>query len=498
MVRAETAIIADEEPLSIILMIGDGMGYEQIKLAQLVEVGVNDSLVMQQLMWNASVATFNINGEITDSAAAGTALATGKKTSYGRVGVLPTGTLLENIVEFSQTLGIATGIVSTCSMVHATPATFVAHVNSRSDYSIIANQIIDSNVDVLLAGGDGSFSSTQENSMASKGYTVVKNRADMLLVTSGKIFGLFAYEHMDYETDRDYAITPSLAEMTNKSIELLSQDSDGFFLMVEGGQIDFACHDNDKVNSALETIEFDKAVKVAYDYVTEHSNAVLIVTADHETGGLTVLSHDLNDNLPSALLTQEENEVIRIARVNNVTVGWSSTDHTNTPVPLYCYGTAFSGLPEYTTIDNTQIFTLMKSYLLENPLDISDTIAPIWSITPTNQEVMEGEIFSYQVRALDASGIEGYAVNNTMNFTISPVGLITNLTSLTPGIYGLNVSVWDAHDNLAFRIITITILPESATTTTGTESGTNLLFIAGAGIGVAIIILLVVFIIRRR
>jgi len=514
----EHTSVAAEDGLSIIIMIGDGMGYEQVKLAQLVEVGLTGSLTMQQLMWNASVATFNILGDITDSAAAGTALATGYKTTYGRLGLLPNNAILENIIEFSQNLNKSTGIVSTCRMVDATPAAFSTHVDSRREYEIIASQLVnDANVDVLLAGGDDYFSTAQENSMATQGYAVVKNRVDMLNVTSGKIFGVFAPEHIDYEIDRDYVTTPSIAEMTNKSIELLSQDSDGFFLMVEGGKIDLACHDENKVNTALETIEFDKAVKIALDYVEVHSNTILIVTADHETEGLVVMNSNLNATLPSDILTQAENEAIRVARVNNITVDWTATYHTNTPVPLYGYGTAFTPLPESITIDNTQVFTLMKDYLLGNPLDVTDELAPIWSVLPSDQEITECELLSYQVRAVDASGIEGYALNDTLDFAISSAGLITNMTSLFVSTYGLNVTVWDVHGNLSFRLFSITILEETTTpiTTTDVTSETsttqaNTTSTTGAGfpldtsmflmisIGGVAVVLVAIMLVRKR
>jgi alkaline phosphatase len=380
---ANQPIPADDGPLSIILMIGDGMGYEHVRLAQLVEVGEYGSLTMQQLMWNASVTTINVNGAVTDSAAAGTALATGHKTTNHMVGVLPDGTPLENIVEFGQSLNKSTGLVSTCRIVDATPATFATHVLDRYETTEIARQLVEeANVDVLLGGGTTYFLPDQINTMVSNGYSIVYNRSSLMGVSSGKLLGLFAVDYMDYEIDRNYTTTPSIAEMTSKSIELLSQDPDGFFLMVEGGLIDLAAHDKNKVNDALDTIEFDKAVKVALDYVKEHSNTVLMVTADHETMGLVVVSHNLNDELPSNLLTQNENETLRIARINNVTVDWTATYHTDWPVPLYCYGSAFSELTPDITIDNTDIFVLMKDYFLGNPLTVT-TITTTTTATPT-------------------------------------------------------------------------------------------------------------------
>ena len=375
-------ILANQEPLSIVLMIGDGMGFEHVRLAQLVEVGENGSLAMQQLTWNASVATQSANAAITDSAAGGTAIATGHKTNNDMVSVLPNGTNLETILEIGQNLNKSTGIVSTCRIVDATPATFATHVTDRDDRDEITRQLVEeADVDVLLGGGTSYFTSDQINTMISDGYSVVYDRSSMLAVTTGKVLGLFGAVHMGYEIDRNYVTTPSIAEMTNKSIELLSQDPDGFFLMVEGGQIDLAAHDDSKVNNALETIEFDRAVKVALDYVKVHTNVILIVTADHETQGLVVLSHNLGTELPSSLLSQNENETLRIARANNVTVAWTASYHTDWQVPLFCYGSVFSELPLNVTIDNTNTFALMKDYFMGNPLNVTPVEIPTTTTT---------------------------------------------------------------------------------------------------------------------
>jgi alkaline phosphatase len=171
--------------------------------------------------------------------------------------------------------------------------------------------------------------------------------------------------------------------MTNKSLELLSQDPDGFFLMVEGGKIDLAGHDENKVNDALDTIAFDKAVKIAKDYVDENNNTILIVTADHETEGLVVLSHDLNSTLPGSLTTEAEKKELRIARINNVTVDWTATYHTNWPVPIYCTGKAFENLTSDITIDNTAFFGMMKDYWLGNPLSVDEVEPPVTTTTTT-------------------------------------------------------------------------------------------------------------------
>jgi alkaline phosphatase len=307
---------------------------------------------------------------VTDSAAAATAIATGNKTNKGFVSISPSLIPLETILEYAQTQNKSTGIVATSIIVHATPASFMTHVSDRNDYAEIARQIVeDANVDVLLGGGLNYFSGSQISTMISKGYSVAYNRTELAGIGSGKIFGLFSDSHMDYEHDRDYDIQPSIAEMTNKSIEVLSGDADGFFLMVEGSRIDHAAHNDDSVRNALDTIAFDEAIDVALEYVQEHNNTILLVTADHETEGLVVLSHNLNSELPSSLVTEEEKRTLRGVRANNVTVNWTATYHTNWSVPLFCHGTAFSDLTNNITFDNTDIYTLMKNFYLGNPLN---------------------------------------------------------------------------------------------------------------------------------
>ena len=374
-------IIAADEPLNVILMIGDGMGYDHVELARLVEFGENGSLTMQQLTWNASVATFSADASVTDSAAAATAMACGVKTNKGMLGLKPAGQSVQSILEYAQILNKSTGIVSKTRIIDATPAGFMTHVWNRYEFDEIASQIVQSDVDVLLGGGLDYFSAGQLSDMESNNYTIVYDRPTMLNVTSGRIFGLFADIHMDYELDRNHLTDPSIAEMTNKSIELLSQDPDGFFLMVEAGRIDLAAHDEDKVRNALETIEFDESIRVALDYVEAHNNTILIVTADHETEGLVVLSHDLNSELPGSLSTHNEKEALRIERVNNITVQWTADYHTAADVPIYCYGSTFDELSVDITIDNTNIYSLMKDFYDGEPLSIVPYTPPV--TTPT-------------------------------------------------------------------------------------------------------------------
>jgi alkaline phosphatase len=384
-----SVVQADVEPLSIILMIGDGMGYEHVELARLVEFGDSGSLNMQDSDWNATVTTHSANEEVTDSAAAATAMATGNKTNNGYLAVSPLIAPLETILEFAKNQNKSTGIVATSEITHATPAAFMTHVDSRTNTTEIARQIVEeADVDVLLGGGQSKFSGAQITTMISNGYSVVYNRTQLAAISSGKVFGLFADYHMDYEYDRDFSVQPSLKEMTSKSIELLEQDSDGFFLMVEGSRIDHAAHAEDHVRDALDTIAFDEAVKVAMDYVQENNNTILIVTADHETEGLVILSHNLNSELPASLISEEDKRTLRIDRANNVTANWTATYHTNWSVPLFGYGTVFSELSSGVTINNTEIFFLMKNYYMGNPFNETEeppttTKPPVTSTTTT-------------------------------------------------------------------------------------------------------------------
>ncbi|MFW9887505.1 MAG: alkaline phosphatase [Candidatus Thorarchaeota archaeon] len=386
------AAITDTNGLSIILMIGDGMGLEHVKLGRWVEVGPDGNLTMDTLPYNWSVTTHSADAAITDSAASATAIATGVKTKNGMVGQSPDGSDLTTILEIAEVIGKSSGLISTTIYNHATPAGFYANISSRYDYAAITNQLVyDKDVDIVLSGGV--FDSTQLAEMESRGYTIVDNRTELNAVSSGKVLGIFGNDSMPYEAARDFNTIPSLAEMTNKSIEILSQDPDGFFLMVEGGLIDWSGHDNDEVGVALETIAFDKAINVSLQYVQEHSNTILLVTADHETGGLTVISNTLSQELPSDSNIESDNRILRVERANNITTTWTGSSHTATQVPLFMFGGALSAFPEINNIDNTDIFVIMDTYFSGGTLNtgIFETTA---TTTPTTTTTAAPEMSS--------------------------------------------------------------------------------------------------------
>ncbi len=371
-------------PLSIILMVGDGMGSNQTHLARLVEYGNTANLSMEELPEHLTVTTYSNNNLITDSAAAATALATGSKTNNGMLAMAPNGTILETILEFVESKNMTSGIVVTSEVQHATPAAFMTHVSSRSNYPEITRQIVEeSGVEVLMGGGRSYFTIEQLDVMKSRGFALVENRTSLLSVTDGKLLGLFADGHLPYEMDRNLSSVPSLAEMTDKALDIIDDTDNGFFLMVEGSRIDHAGHANDAVRMALEAIAFDDAVKRASDYVSANPNAMLIVTADHETGGFSIISSSLSDTLPENAPSEEERRNLRIARAQNVSVSWSTGYHTATNVPCYVLRPDKFRFQDETIIDNTDIYGMMKSYL-ETPIPTTSISTSLTNQTSTS------------------------------------------------------------------------------------------------------------------
>jgi alkaline phosphatase len=369
-------------------MIGDGMGFEEVNLARLVEKGNTGPLIIETLPFQLKVTTQSADSLITDSAAAATAIAAGNKTNNGFLSITPDLQILKTILEYAHEANLSTGLVTTTEITHATPAAFASHDSSRGDTTSISAQYVDNqSVDIFMGGGKNRFTANQITTMISNGYSLLEDRDSLLSTNATKIFGIFSVAgHLPYELDRNRTFTPSLAEMTTKSLSILSKNSAGFFLMVEGGKIDHAGHANNKVDNVLETIEFDEAVAVAKEFAEQHKNTLLIVTADHETGGLQILSNTLNSTLPDTNVDEETAESLRVARVNNVTVSWSTSDHTGVQVGFWGFGSSFFGYINNSVIDNTDIFKMMSSYL-QNPAYLEP---PLGSLSTTKSLFIPG------------------------------------------------------------------------------------------------------------
>jgi len=316
---------------NVILMIGDGMGLYHQYAAYTANKG---SLNLERCHAVGIIKTSAANSYITDSAAAGTAIASGEKTNNGVLGQLPCGTRIKTMLEYAADDGRATGMVVTSELTHATPAAFVAHVNARSDNENIALDLARSKINVAIGGGrkffeDRSDAKNLTDSMKAKGFHVAYTVDEVKAAHNGKLLGLLA----KVSPARYPARGEMLAEGVKKAINILNQNKKGFFLMVEGSQIDWAAHANNQEETISEMLDFDRAIKIAFDFAERDGNTLVIVTADHETGGMSITKGNLG--------------------TGNLSLNFATTDHTGVPVPLYAFGPGavkFTGIYENTEI----------------------------------------------------------------------------------------------------------------------------------------------------
>jgi alkaline phosphatase len=282
---------------NVILLIGDGMGSAQVETCRRAAALAGRRLAMDSMPVTSLVITTSAGGEITDSAAAATAMATGRKTVNGRLGIGPDGEYLPNITESVRATGGLIGLVTNCSITSATPAGFVVHIPDRDSGRDIARAMVEAGPDVALGGGAAFFMPTlferarpALDSALEKGYTVVMELDELEAAFTLPLLGLFAMTDMPYELDRDLAEEPSLRQMTQKALALLAKSSGdaGFFLMVEGGRIDHACHAMDSNRLIAEVASLDDAVSAALEFARRRGDTLVVVTADHETGQLEV------------------------------------------------------------------------------------------------------------------------------------------------------------------------------------------------------------------
>lgn len=418
---------------NVIIMIPDGMSTDVVTLSRWYNGGEDLNL---DEMASGLVRTYSADAPIADSAPAGTAMATGYKSHTGYVGVLPDKNTMPGldplddskkrapvatILEAAQIEGMATGIIATSEIMHATPADFSSHYASRKAYDILSMQQVYQEIDVVLGAGTkylteaGRKDGNDMLSVIKEKYQFVDSTSEMNAVSSGKLWGMFADSAMAYDFDRDPEKEPSLAEMTQKAIDLLSQDEDGFFLMVEGSKIDWAAHANDPIGLISDCLAFDEAVGVALDFAKENGNTVVISATDHGNSGVSIGSAATSSNydklplsafidpLKKATLTGEglekvlnadrsnvaevmakyfgitdltEEEVTAIKETENgymnytvgpmiakrANIGFTTGGHTGEDVTLYVY--APDGIDQLTgTVENTDIARYMEKVL---------------------------------------------------------------------------------------------------------------------------------------
>ena len=317
---SESSPISSLFPKNVIICIGDGMGFEAVKAAGYYASGETDTLSFERFPHQAKIKTYAANTPMTDSAAAATAMATGHKVNNGVISTeIPgTGTPLKTLLEISHELGKRTGLVSTTYITHATPAAFGAHNPQRNNLGEIAHDYLHlTRPNVLLGGGGNGIT---EEKAESAGYTVVTDREELFtLNTDTEIFvsGQFGQTNIPYMFDGTNNL-PHLSEMATVALEILLNNDDGFFLLLEGGRIDHAGHSNDIERQLLETIEFSNAVQTVYDRVSDDEDTIILVTADHETGGLRVHKNSGQGKVPE--------------------ISWTTGGHTVSNVPLYGWG----------------------------------------------------------------------------------------------------------------------------------------------------------------
>lgn len=317
---------------AVILMIGDGMGFAQIEASSLFATGRSDGLFMSSLPVRGRIVTGSLTG-ITDSAAAGTAMACGVPAYNEHLGLDAENRPVQNLVELAHAQGWAAGIVTTTSIADATPASFAVHARSRHGKIEIANRLAaNSPPEIMLGGGAKYFlprgrDSAREDdglirALTGQGYGIVRSRQELGTAAPGswaKLVGLFANDDMERPERRGAASgQPTLAEMSLAALERLGSDERGFFLMIEEERTDTSGHKNDLAGEVRGTIAFDEAVRAVAAWAEKRPNVTLLVTADHETGGL---------------------EVVRPAPKGELSeVAWTRKGHTNALVGIFASG----------------------------------------------------------------------------------------------------------------------------------------------------------------
>ena len=305
---------------NVIFCIGDGMGFEAVKAAGYYAYGETGTLSFEAFPHRGEMATYAANSPMTGSAAAATAMATGYKVNNGVISMeFPgSGTPLKTLLEIFKAQDKWTGLVSTTYITHATPAAFAAHNPQRNNLADIAHDYLHlTRPNVLLGGGGNGLT---EKDAEAAGYTVVTDREGLLNLdtdTENCVSGQFGDTNIPYIFDGSDDL-PQLSEMVSAALDILCNAQGGFFLLVEGGRIDHAGHSNDIERNILETIEFSKTVQIIFDRVAGRDDTLILVTADHETGGLKAHKNNGKGQVPD--------------------ISWSTGGHTVSNVPLYGWG----------------------------------------------------------------------------------------------------------------------------------------------------------------
>ena len=327
------------KPKNVIYLIGDGMGLNQIYAGMTANGG---TLNIERCTHTGLAKTYSANSYITDSAAGGTALATGNKTNNGMIGMNADSVAVKSVLSAAEEAGMATGLVATVRITHATPASFYAHQISRNMYEEIAAEMLTSGVDFFVGGGRKNFevrkdSLNYSDSLRNVDYNIVYSIDSVQAPVLLPFGALCADSDMPQARERGNFL-PQAVDLAIKSLDARA---DGFFLMVEGSQIDYQGHGNNTEGVVDEVLDFDRAIQVALDFAERDGETLVVITADHETGGMTILNGSYADS--------------------TVVAQFNTGGHTGTMVPIYSFGPCadqFTGIME-----NTDIPTRIKTAL---------------------------------------------------------------------------------------------------------------------------------------
>ena len=290
---------AEIKPKYIFLFIGDGMSIPQrLAAEEFSKSAYGKGLAINAMKYQALTTTSSANSFITDSAASGTAIACGAKTNNGMVGVTPDGKKLISVASAAKAKGRKVGIITSVTINHATPSAFYAHNKSRGNYYQIALEMLDSNFDYFGGGGIAKNDNKKDKKYRGDVYELAA-KAGYFVSRKGEKFNevkpdMAKVMSFGSEGDLPYAINAQkgdllLADFLRQGIAQLENSEKGFFIMAEGGKIDWCCHGNDAGSMLREVVNFDNAVKVALEFAKKHpAETLIVVTGDHETGGLTL------------------------------------------------------------------------------------------------------------------------------------------------------------------------------------------------------------------
>lgn len=339
-IRFINVAFEEKEPKveNVIFLIGDGMGVAHISAAQIAQDYA--PLNMERAEHVGLCKTYSASNRITDSAAAGTALSTGYKTKNGMIGMTPDSLHRPSIRDKAERAGMATGIIATYPVTNATPAAFIGHVPHRRMEDEIATYYVSNTVDVIIGGGSRRFDQRADSlnlfdSFRERNYVIASSLEEVEDVHEGRVMVLPTEDSMNSIQDgRDKEF---LSDATAKALEILTANAKandtGFFLMVEGSMIDGYSHKHNLEGMIAELYDFDAAVKVAFDYADKHPGTLVVATADHETGGLTIVNGNRKFDIYD----------------HKVDYAWTTGGHTGGMVPIFAYGTGsehFTGVFE--------------------------------------------------------------------------------------------------------------------------------------------------------